>query len=107
MSPNSPAGRRPRPSRVLIATGSSCDADFAIEAGIGLAVATGSSLEGIFIEDANLVRLGRLPFVVETSTLTGAKRRFATDEIERALRVEAARIEGLIARSAANARVAW
>lgn len=107
MSPNTTAGRRPRASRVLIAIESSSDADFAIEAGIGLAAATGSCLEGIFIEDANLVRLGRLPFVVETSTLTGAKRSFAADEIERALRVEAARVEGLIARSAANARVAW
>ena len=107
MTLSSPIGRRPRPSRVLIATESGSDAIFAVEAGIGLAAATGSCLEGVFIEDANLVRLGRLPFVVETSALTGLKRAFASEEIERALRVEAARVEDLIARSATHARVAW
>ncbi|MGE5088553.1 MAG: hypothetical protein ACM3QY_05455 [Candidatus Levyibacteriota bacterium] len=92
---------------MLLATESSSDARFAVEAGIGLAAATGSCLEGVFIEDANLVRLARLPFAIETSTLTGTKRAFASEEVERALRVEAARVEELIARSATHARVAW
>jgi hypothetical protein len=100
-------GRRARGSRVLIATGFSSDAEFTIEAGIGLAAALGSRLEGMFVEDANLLRLARLPFTIETSVLTGAKRAVASDEIERALRVEASRLENLIARSAAPARVAW
>ncbi len=107
MNPGSAPSRRPRASRVLIATESSSDAGFAVEAGIGLAAATGSRLEGVFVEDANLLRLAQLPFTVETSALTGAKRAFATEEVERALRVEAARLESLIARLAADARVAW
>ena len=91
----------------MIATGSASDAEFAIEAGIDLAAATGSRLEGMFVEDANLFRLARLPFTIETSVLTGAKRAFAGDGIERALRVEASRFEYLIAHTAAPARVAW
>jgi hypothetical protein len=100
-------GRLRHASRVLIATDSCGDVGIAVEAGVSLAAATGTSLEGVFVEDSNLFRLAALPFVVETSTLTGARRALVSDEMERALRVEAARLQSLIAGSAARAQLAW
>ena len=96
-----------RASRVLIATDSCGDVEIAVEAGVSLAAATGAPLESVFVEDANLFRLASLPFVFETSPLTGQRRAVAGDAMERALRVEAARLQNLIAGSAARARLAW
>jgi hypothetical protein len=100
-------GRLRHAARVLIAADSCGDVEIAVEAGVSLAVATGTPLESVFVEDANLFRLAGLPFVVETSALTGARRALASDEMERALRVEAARLQSLIAGSAARAQLAW
>lgn len=100
-------GRLRQASRVLIATDSCGDVEIALEAGVSLAAATGTQLESVFVEDANLFRLAGLPFVVETSPLTGERRALASDAMERALRVEAARLQSLIAGSAARAQLAW
>ena len=93
--------------RVLVAMDTVTLSVPALEAGAGLAAALGTRLEGLFVEDADLVCLGGLPFASEICAVTGAWRGLATDEIERALRVEAARLERLVAQAAERARVPW
>jgi len=75
--------------------------------GVGLAGALGASLEARFFEDLDLLRLGALPFAVELSALTGARQELSSPHIERALRLEAARQQKLLAAAAARTRVAW
>jgi hypothetical protein len=91
-------------SRVLVALGASIPSRPAVETGVGLAAAVGAALEALFVEDANLLRLGALPFASEISALTGAWRALAVGEMERALRVEASRLEELLAASATRER---
>jgi hypothetical protein len=92
---------------VLVALGAAIPSRPAVETGVGLAAAMGVALEALFVEDANLLRLGSLPFASEISALTGLRRALAGGELERALRVEASRIEQLLAASAARQRVPW
>ncbi len=99
--------KAPRFSRVVVALGAASPQKPALEAGFGLAAAVGAALEGLFVEDANLVRLASLPFATETCALTGARRNLATEDVERALRVEAARLEQRLASSAARTQVRW
>jgi hypothetical protein len=94
-------------SRVLVALGASIPSRPAVETGVGLAAAVGAALEALFVEDANLLRLGALPFASEISALTGAWRALAVGEMERALRVEASRLEELLAASATREKVPW
>lgn len=94
-------------SRVLVALGAVAANRPALDTGIGLAAAVGAALEALFVEDANLVRLGALPFASETSAITGACRMLAVGEMERAMRVEAARQRQLLAGAATRRDVAW
>jgi len=94
-------------SRVLIAFDTVSSNPRVLDVGAGLAAALGATLEGLFVEDAGLLHLCGLPFAREISAVTGAWRGLATEEIERALRVEAARVERLLARAAEHARVPW
>jgi hypothetical protein len=94
-------------SRVLVALAASAHSRAAVETAIGLAAAVGARLDALFVEDANLVRLAALPFAAETSPLTGTRRTLPLAEIERALRVEAARLERLLAQAAGEARIDW
>lgn len=92
-------------SRVLLALGAAVPSRPAVEAGVGLAAAMGAALDALFVEDANLLRVGALPMASEISVLTGARRALAVGELERALRVEASRLERLLAASAAQQQV--
>lgn len=94
-------------SRVLVALGTAIASRPAVETGVGLAAALGAALEALFVEDANLLRLGSLPFASEISALTGARRALAVGELERALRVEASGLERLLAATAAQQRIPW
>jgi hypothetical protein len=94
--------------RVLVAVDAASGSDLAVEAAVGLAAALDEvRLEGLVVEDADLVRLGGLPFASEVSALTGGSRSLAAAEIEYALRVEAARLERLFAQAAQRARLPW
>ena len=95
------------PARVLVAMDTGTLNQPALSAAAGVAAALGARLEGLFVENADLVRLGGLPFASEISAVTGAWRDLAVDEIERALRLQAARIERLLADAAKRVRVPW
>jgi hypothetical protein len=94
-------------SRVLVALAAAAPNRAALETGIRLAAAVGARLEGLFVEDTNLVRLAALPFASELSALTAAHRTLPPADIERAFRVEAAHLERLLAQSATRARIEW
>jgi hypothetical protein len=92
-------------ARVLVPLADSARDEAALDAAVGLAAAVGARLEGLFVEDANLARLCALPFAREVSPLTTAHRLLALADIERAFRVEAARLQRILERRAQQARV--
>jgi hypothetical protein len=79
----------------------------AVRTAVDLAAAVGAALEGLFVESADLLRVSALPGARETSALTGTRRELAMGDLERAFRIEAARLERLLATQAAQTNVAW
>ncbi|HEX8012346.1 MAG TPA: universal stress protein [Casimicrobiaceae bacterium] len=93
--------------RVLVAMDVKSTGGAALDAGVALAAALDTRLEGLFVEDPDLVHWAALPFAREISALTGGWRELAPRDIERALRVEAARLERLLGQAAERVRVPW
>ena len=93
-------------SRVVVAIGAAMPGRAALEAGVDLAAALNAALEGLFVENAELWRVSALPGARETSALTGTRRPLAAGALDRAFRIEAARIERQLAAEAARMRVA-
>jgi hypothetical protein len=93
--------------RVVVRLGAATRGDPVLEAALRLAAALDAALEGVFVEDPNLLRLAALPFASEVSALTGARRSLDASDVERALRVAASRHERRLAESAARTRVRW
>jgi hypothetical protein len=67
----------------------------------------GATLEGLFVESTELLRVCALPNAKEMSALTGTRRPMAMGDLERAFRVEAARLERIFAAQTARTRIAW
>ena len=63
-----------------------------------LAATEGAELEVVFVEDANLLRLADLPVTHEIDRISGAIREIDTRRVQRALEVEARRLQREIAR---------
>lgn len=77
-----------------------------MQAAARLAAGTGAELAGLFVEDINLLRLAGLPFARETGMLAGS-RALGLVEVERALRVEAAQAQRMLAEAARALQANW
>lgn len=64
-------------------------------------------LSGLFVEDIALHRLAGLPIAIEVSLLAGQSRTLAAVELERRLRVQAARLQAALGTAARAAGVPW
>lgn len=77
--------------RVVVAVDASPLSLAAAAASAELAAALGAELVGLFVEDLDLLRLSASSAAVEADRLSGRSRRFATGDLERQLRAQAAR----------------
>jgi len=85
----SPEGRIPGRRRILVAFDASSPVRGALEAALALA-GEGSEIQGLFVEETNLLRLLDLPFVRETPFGFGAPRPLEVGRLEREIRARAA-----------------
>lgn len=92
--------------RVLIAFDSLQDMT-ALEAAGEVAALLQASLQGLFVENAELLRLAQLPFIHEVSVSSALLRRVDTLQLERDLRAQAIRARQLIAAQAQRRRIEW
>jgi len=92
--------------RILIALDTSRRGQPALQAAARLAAGTGAELAGLFVEDINLLRLAGLPFAREMGMLAGS-RALGLPDVERALRVEAARAQRMLAEAARESQAHW
>ncbi|RMF77434.1 MAG: universal stress protein, partial [Nitrospirae bacterium] len=91
--------------RIVVAVDASADSLAAVRAAARLAEALSAELHGLFVEDANLVRLARLPFAREVR-LSAAPRRLEAAALERELRALAAQARQAFEEEARRCRVA-
>lgn len=92
--------------RMLVAIDASTASLDALSAAMKLAARLGATLEGIFVEDEDLLRLAALPFTDLVRTPGGALERFDSATAEASLRAVAARVRELVQRAAARHRIA-
>jgi nucleotide-binding universal stress UspA family protein len=93
--------------RILVALDASVHSLAALEAAVELAARLSSELIGVYVEDADLLRMAELPFVREISPVSARSRRFNGQEAERQFRAQAVRIHRSLHREAKRTQVRW
>ena len=93
--------------RIVVAIDSSSNAASALEEAAGLAARLHAELEGVYVQDINLVRLAGLPVGREIQFLTGKGRDFTADALEADTRAQEFAARQAMAAAAARARVAY
>jgi nucleotide-binding universal stress UspA family protein len=93
--------------RILVALDASPHSLAALQAAAQLAALMQAELEGLFVEDINLVRLGRYSFVREVGSYSASLRPLDTRAVEREFQLQAARIRRAMAQTAVSANVRW
>lgn len=96
-----------RVRRILVALDASPHSLAALAAAVDLAAGLGAEVEGLFVEDIELLRMADLPVTREVGAFTALARDFDSGGLERQLRVQAARAERALSGLADPARVSW
>jgi nucleotide-binding universal stress UspA family protein len=92
--------------RILVALDASAHSLAAVEAAADLAAAMQAEMEGLFVEDINLIRLASLPCTREVR-YTANVASLDLEQMERALKAQAAEARRALAAAARRARVQW
>lgn len=77
---------RPAIRRIVITLEASRPGRAALEAAVRLATALGAELEGVFVEDINLIRLSELPFLRQLRAWSLVEEQLSTQGMQRDLR---------------------
>jgi len=96
-----------RAERIVVALDASPQSVAALRAAAELAALLEAEVEGLFVEDINLLYLCDLPFGREVGSYTARVRRLETSEMERHLRVLAATIREAMRRVASQTPMRW
>ncbi|MEW6646584.1 MAG: universal stress protein [Pseudomonadota bacterium] len=91
---------------ILLALDSAQDAS-ALELAAQLAALLQGTLQGVFVENSDLLRLAQLPFAHEIALNSAAIRRLETAQLERDLRAQAEQVRRLLESQAQQYRVEW
>jgi nucleotide-binding universal stress UspA family protein len=78
-----------------------------LEDAVQLAARMGAQLEGIFVEDIDLIQLAELPFLREVRSVSRSENAINLTQMEQELRVLARRAERLLGEHAARQNVSW
>ena len=91
--------------RILVALDASRASEDALKAAAAMAAHLEAEIEGLYVEDINLVRLAGLPFSREVGLASARSRRVMSEDISRALRAEAGRVRRALEAIAARSRL--
>jgi hypothetical protein len=97
----------PQVRRILVALDAGSDAPPSLASAVALAARLEAELEGLFIEDLDLLRSAALPFVRRINLLTGESESFEVHHAEHELRRLAAEVQQRLAQEAERHRVRW
>ena len=93
--------------RILVALDASPHSHAALDAAAQLAARFSAELQGLFVEDVNVLRLAELPFAHEVGVFTAARRRLDSRDLERQLRARARRVQQHLTAIAERERLQW
>jgi len=93
--------------RILVAVDPSEHGRAALEVAAHLAALLEAELEGLYVEDADLLRLEGATMLREVDTVSGQARPLRTGDVERELQSEAASVRRLLAAIASHFGVHW
>lgn len=93
--------------RILVTLDASRQSILRVEAAAELASDLQAELFGLFVEDANLLRMAELPFVREFNGLSPIGRRIEAEVLKQDLRVQSDRMRRILAEAAAARGVPW
>jgi nucleotide-binding universal stress UspA family protein len=93
--------------RILVALDASPHSLAALEAAVDLARRFQAELQGLYVEDVNLLRLAELPFTQEIGLFSAKWRRLDAQRLERQLRAHSARVRRLLRMAAEGAQIQW
>jgi nucleotide-binding universal stress UspA family protein len=96
-----------RIDRIVVALDASPQSVAALKAAAELAALMEAELEGLFVEDINLLHVCGFPFCLEVGSYTAQLRRMDNRGMERQLRALAATIQQVMERVAAQTPVRW
>jgi nucleotide-binding universal stress UspA family protein len=91
--------------RVLLPIDASRDSESALEVAFDLAVALGGEVNGLFVEDAELLAAGRLPFAREVGSLSGIRRPITSTDMENRLQTVAHKARDMVLRATQRFKV--
>jgi nucleotide-binding universal stress UspA family protein len=93
--------------RILVALDASPHSLAALAAAAELAAAMQAELQGVFVEDINLLRLAELPFTGEIGLYSSRYRTLEPAQLERQLRAQAERLRRIMAQTADRQQLNW
>lgn len=93
--------------RILVGVDASTHSIAAIDEAVRLAARLHAELEGVFVEDINLVHLAGLPFAREVTRATGIARALTGPAMDRQLRAVGGIAKAALALAAQQAQVSW
>lgn len=102
-----PATKQSTVRRITVTLDASESGRLPLETAARLAVILGAELEGVFVEDINLIRLSGLPFLREVRPWSIADEQVSSQRMQRELRTLARRAEQMIERVASKTGVPW
>lgn len=93
--------------RVLVALDAASSGAAALDSAARLAALVGAELQGLFVEDIDLLRLAALPFAQEVSVSSAAERRIDASAVQALFRVKIEERRQLLAVAAQGAGARW
>ena len=102
-----PAEYQPAANRITITLDSSESGYRALEIAVRLAAIQQAELEGIFVEDTNLLRLAGLSFLREVRPLSLAEEAISTGRMQRELRILARQAKQMLEQATSDMGVRW
>jgi nucleotide-binding universal stress UspA family protein len=93
--------------RILVGLDASSHSRAALKAAAELAAELHAELQGLFVEDINLLRLAELPGAEEIVSFSGSTRVLNTTSLERALRTQAQEVRRALVAAAEETDVSW
>lgn len=93
--------------RVLVALDTSARGRAALEAAVRLAQNLHAELQGLFVEDEDLVRLASLPFAREVDLASASSRELGSINMERALRAAAEEAQRTFVAASEQVNLRW
>jgi len=94
-------------TRIVLAIDTSPHGRAALEFAAELAAQLSAELQGLFVEDLDLLRLSDLPFASEVSYPTAAPRRLDRARVERALKQSAEEVRRELSQAATRRHLRW